>query len=84
MEINRRAPLIAQKQIFIEAPLQIVWNIQTDVNNWSKWQPDIAVSKLESPLAIGSIFKWKTGGLNVTSTIQIINQVERLVGQGGR
>ena len=72
MEINRYAPLVAQKQVFIEAPPEIVWNIQTDINNWSRWQPGITESKLESPLAIGSIFRWKSGGLNVTSTIQVI------------
>ena len=72
MEIDRQAPLVAKKQIFIEAPLQSVWNIQTDINNWSRWQPGITASKLDGPLAVGSVFRWKSGGLNVTSTIQVV------------
>lgn len=83
MEINRHAPLVAQKQIFIEAPPQIVWNIQTDINNWSRWQPGMTESKLESPLAVGSAFRWKSGGLNVTSTIQVIEPSQE-IGWTGR
>jgi hypothetical protein len=83
MEINRKAPLVAQKQIFIEAPPQTVWNIQTDINNWSTWQPDITASKLDSHLTVGSIFRWKLGGLNVASTIQVI-EPSREIGWTGR
>jgi hypothetical protein len=83
MEINRQAPLVAKRQIFIEAPPQIVWNIQTDINNWSRWQPGITASKLDSPLAVGSAFRWKSGGLNVTSTVQVIKPSQE-IGWTGR
>jgi uncharacterized protein YndB with AHSA1/START domain len=75
--------LFAHKDIFIEAPPQTVWNIQTDINNWSKWQPAITASKLESPLVVGSVFRWKSGGLNVTSTVQVLESNE-LIGWTGR
>jgi uncharacterized protein YndB with AHSA1/START domain len=83
MEVNRHAPLFSNKEVFIEAPPQTVWNLQTDVNNWSRWQPAITASKLECPLAVGSVFRWRSGGLNVTSTIQALKQNE-LIGWTGR
>jgi len=83
MEVNKDAPLFAHKDIFIEAPPQTVWNIQTDINNWSKWQPATTASKLGSPLAVGSVFRWRTGGLNVTSTVQVLEPND-LIGWTGK
>ena len=83
MEINRQARLIARNQTFIEAPPQIVWNIQTDINNWSAWQPGITESKLETPLTVGSVFRWKSGGLSLTSTVQVIEPGQK-IGWTGR
>ena len=83
MEANPHAPLFAHKDIFIEAPPQTVWNIQTGINNWSRWQPTITASKLGSPLAVGSVFRWRSGGLNVTSTIQVLEPND-LIGWTGK
>jgi hypothetical protein len=78
MEINPQAPLIARKHVFIQAPPQVVWKIQTDINNWSRWQPDITASSLDSSLIVGSVFRWKSGRLNVTSTIQVISPSQEM------
>jgi uncharacterized protein YndB with AHSA1/START domain len=83
MEVNQRAPLFAHQEIFIEAPPQSVWNIQTDIDNWSSWQPSITAFKLGSPLAVGSVFRWRSGGLNVTSTVQVLEPNE-LIGWTGK
>lgn len=61
MEINQEAPLIAKKEIFIQAPPQAVWKIHTDINSWSQWQPGITLSKLEGALVVGAGFQWKSG-----------------------
>jgi len=82
MEVNQHAPLFAHKDIFIEAPPQSVWNVQTDINNWSRWQPAITASKLESPLAVGSVFRWRSGGVNVTSTVQVLKLNELIAWTG--
>ena len=47
MEINQQAPLVAKKEIFIQASPQSVWKIHTDINSWSQWQPGIGFSKLK-------------------------------------
>jgi uncharacterized membrane protein len=40
MEINSDAPVITRDEIFIDAPIEKIWEIQTDVANWPSWQPD--------------------------------------------
>ena len=78
MEINQHAPLVAKKEIFIQAQPQAVWKIITDINSWSQWQPGIASSKMEGSLTPGAVFEWKPGGITITSTIEIIEPDERI------
>lgn len=78
MEINHQAPLVAHREIFIQVSPEVVWKIHTDINNWSQWQPGIDMAKLEGPLATDSIFQWKSGGLTITSTIQIVEPNQQI------
>jgi hypothetical protein len=78
MEINQQAPLVAKKEIFIQAQPQVVWKIHTDINSWSQWQPGIAFSKLEGALITGSVFQWKPGGITIDSTIEVVEPNERI------
>jgi uncharacterized protein YndB with AHSA1/START domain len=78
MNINEQAPLVAHKELYIQAPPEVVWKIHTDINNWNQWHPDITEAHLEGPLAVGSIFRWKSGGLTITSTIQVVEPNQRI------
>ena len=78
MEINQQAPLVARKEIFIQAQPQVVWKIHTDINSWNTWQPGITLSKLEVPLIVGAMFQWKSGGITINSTVQIVEPNEQI------
>lgn len=78
MEINDKAPAVVRKEIVINALPEEVWDIHTDINGWSDWNPDIASSKLQGPLAVGTVFSWKSRGMNITSTIQEIEPSNRI------
>jgi hypothetical protein len=78
MNIDERATLIAHKEIFIQAAPEAVWQIHTDINRWGQWQPAITKSNLAGSLAAGSVFQWKTGGLTLTSTIQVVEPNQRI------
>src|SRR5262249_31571835 len=41
-EISRYAPIVAHREIFIEAPVDCVWRILVDVSRWPEWLPDVA------------------------------------------
>jgi len=78
MEINQQAPLVARKEIFIQAQPQVVWKIHTDINSWSQWQPSITLSQLEGSLIVGAVFQWKSGGITINSTVQVMEPNERI------
>ncbi len=82
MEINPHAPLVARKEIFINAPIQAVWKIQSDIDGWKGWQTDISKSQLNGALMAGSVFKWTSGGFAVTSTLQEVVPQQRLAWSG--
>ena len=78
MNIDTNAPVFARKEIIIHAPVEKVWQIQTDIENWSKWQPDITSAKLEGALAADTIFRWKAKGLNIVSTLHTVEPNHRI------
>jgi uncharacterized protein YndB with AHSA1/START domain len=84
MKINEEATLVAHKEILIQAPPEVVWQIHTDINHWGQWHPGISMTNLTGPLAAGSVFQWKTGGLTLTSTLQVVESNQQIgwTGQG--
>jgi uncharacterized protein YndB with AHSA1/START domain len=82
MEINIHAPVITRDQILINAPVEKIWEIQTDVSGWPAWQPDVDGAESEAPLEVGSVFHWQTAGLDITSTVQEIDPPRRIVWSG--
>jgi uncharacterized membrane protein len=78
MNIDPNAPLTARKEIFITAPLETVWSLQSDIERWPTWQSDVSSAKLDGSLAVGTIFRWKAKGLNITSTIQELELGQRI------
>lgn len=82
MNINYHAPLVAHREIFIQALPEVVWKTHTNINNWSHWQPDIDKARLKGPLAPESTFQWKAGGLSITSTIQLVEPEQQICWTG--
>jgi len=82
MDINTAAPVITRDEILIHAPIETVWDIQTDVAAWPSWQPDVDGAQADGPLAVGSVFRWQTAGLDITSTVEEVNGPRRIVWGG--
>jgi uncharacterized protein YndB with AHSA1/START domain len=82
MDINENAPVITRDEILIDAPLERVWGLHTDISSWSEWLPDIDASTIEGPLAVGTVFRWQTYSLSIESTIQEIDPLRRIVWSG--
>lgn len=72
MQIDSQAPVRARDSITINAPIEKVWALQTDLENWSLWHPDIQSVRLDGALKVGTVFRWKAQGLNITSTLQAV------------
>ena len=83
MNINKNAPLVSKKEIVINAPISITWDIQTDIDNWPKWQKDISSAKLIGELKKGTSFKWKAMGMSITSELQEVEK-NKIIGWSGK
>ncbi|MFD7838747.1 SRPBCC family protein [Streptomyces sp. NPDC059761] len=85
VEIDRDAPVITRDDIVIHAPLDRIWKIQTDVESWPAWQPEVieATKLTPGPLRAGSVFRWSVHGLaDIDSTVkQVVPQ--RRIAWGG-
>jgi Polyketide cyclase / dehydrase and lipid transport len=82
VDINEDAPVITRDEIVIQAPIRTIWEIQTDVNDWPSWQPDVERAESDGPLQVGSVFRWQTAGLDITATIEEIDAPRRIVWGG--
>jgi hypothetical protein len=56
--IDRDAPVIAHHEIDINAPLDTVWNLRTDVDAWPAWNLEVTAAKLDGAFAPGNSFTW--------------------------
>jgi hypothetical protein len=67
--IDSNAPVHTRHEIDINAPLDLVWRLHTDVNNWPAWQTAITKAQLDGAFQPGNSFKWTSYGFTVVSTI---------------
>jgi hypothetical protein len=81
-DINTAAPVITRDEICIHAPIETIWDIQTDVASWPSWQPDVDSAQANGPLTVGSVFRWQTAGLDITSTVEEVDAPHRIAWGG--
>ena len=81
-DIDRDAPVITHHQVDIAAPLEVVWHLHTDVDEWPSWNPEITVAKIDGEFKPGSSFTWTTSGLTITSTIHVVEVHSRTLWGG--
>ena len=75
MNINTNAPVVTNDEILIKSSLDKIWNLHTDILNWSGWNKDITKSTIEGSFQVGKTFQWSTAGMNIESKIaEIIPQ----------
>jgi hypothetical protein len=80
--VDRSAPVIAHHEVDIQAPLDTVWRLPTDINAWPTWQTDITAAHLDGVLESGASFDWTSYGLSVTSTVYALAERARVLWGG--
>lgn len=71
MEINRNAPVWAELDIEIAAPIEAVWDVLQDVDAWGHWLSIGKAAGLEGPLAPGTRLWMKPNGVPGTIRVTI-------------
>jgi uncharacterized protein YndB with AHSA1/START domain len=74
MKADSSAPAFATSEIEIKASPETVWAVLTDLPAWPAWNHRVQSVIGGEPVAKGAVFKWKSGGSTIRSTIQ---EVER-------
>lgn len=74
--VNKQAPVFCQKEIVINASINKVWRILTDIDNWPNWNTDISNAKLNGRLTPKTTFDWKAGGVKIHSTLHTVESVK--------
>ena len=82
MQIDPKSAAIAESRILINAPLQRVWQLQTNIDRWRDWNPAVTRSQLEGPLVVGSVFRWKSAGTSIVSTLAQVEPMQALAWTG--
>lgn len=82
IEINRNAPVVAHHEIDVNAPLERVWRLHSDVAAWTQWQTDITEARSEGAFEPGTSFTWTSYGFTVTSTIYEVEDKSRTLWGG--
>ncbi|MFF5471877.1 SRPBCC family protein [Streptomyces achromogenes] len=80
--VDEDAPVVVRLSTVIDAPLERVWALHADVDSWPEWNADVDEAKLDGPLLPGNSFRWKTHGLDITSTVREVVPGERIVWGG--
>jgi hypothetical protein len=70
MEIDSAAPVHSRRELVIAASPASIWSILSDFNAWPRWNPAIQAIQFDGPLAPGSTFRWKSGGLSIVSNAE--------------
>src|SRR5271157_672084 len=80
--IDSDAPVRAHHEIDINAPLDTIWRLHTDVNSWPAWQTDISAARIDGAFQPGASFEWTSYGFTVVSTIYAVAERARVLWGG--
>jgi uncharacterized protein YndB with AHSA1/START domain len=69
MTINQEAPVVQSKEVSINAKPEKVWQVLTDIENWSDWNEKIKKPSVKEEPNVGVSFTWKINGSNIKSQI---------------
>lgn len=82
MTINQEAPVIQKRSIHIEASPEKVWEVLSEIENWTAWNDKIKQAKIEGTAARGKTFTWKTNGTKIKSKIHTFHPYQTLGWKG--
>jgi uncharacterized protein YndB with AHSA1/START domain len=83
MDVDRDAPVLGTAEIEVAASPQTVWEVLGDIESWPTWNPDVRKMALSGEVAPGSQFRWKAGGVTISSVIEAVDP-PGLIGWTGR
>ena len=81
MDINKAARVQSLQSEVIDAPVETLWSLITNVHDWPLWNKHVSKAKLFGEFAVGQKFIW-TSGLVITSHILEVERYKSIVWRG--
>jgi uncharacterized protein YndB with AHSA1/START domain len=82
VEINPAAPARAERDVEIAAPIEIVWDVLSNVQDWPRWNDEVDSTAITGPTAPGTEFRWKPGRGTIKSRIESAERPHHLAWTG--
>jgi hypothetical protein len=82
IKVNDKAPAVGTAEATINAPVETVWGVLTDFENWPAWNESVSKIHVDGPLEVGMSFRWKAGGSRIRSRVEEIDPLRTLAWSG--
>jgi hypothetical protein len=80
--IDEAASVKGSGEIRIEAPVERVWELLTDLCGWEDWAPSVHDVYLDSAVAIDTPFTWSIGRTRIKSVFAVVEPGRELTWTG--
>jgi hypothetical protein len=80
--IDERAPVKSSGEIRIGAPVELVWELLTDLRGWEGWAPGVHDVRLYSAVAVDARFSWSVGRTRIKSVFAKVEHGRELTWTG--
>ena len=82
IDVNKDAPAVASQEAFVNAPLELVWEVLSGLDDWPQWIESVSEIDVQGPLIEGTEFRWVAEGVKIRSRLKEVNAPNRIVWSG--
>jgi uncharacterized protein YndB with AHSA1/START domain len=80
--VNPEAPAIATVDVLINAPIETVWEVLSDFQNWPIWNKSVLKMQVDGPVEAGTSFEWIGDGWKIASRLEEVDPPKRIAWSG--
>ena len=80
-KINVNAGIRDRQSVIINASIERVWEVLTNVDGWSEWYDEIESASCDK-VRIGASFEWVTKSAHLHSVFRLVNEPTQLAWTG--
>lgn len=73
IKVNKSAKAYVEEEILIDAPVDKVYSIVSDINNWPVWQSNVQYASISGKPEAHKEFRWKAGGVKIKSQLHTVS-----------
>jgi len=80
-KINENASIRDRQSVIVNATVQRVWDVLTNINEWPKWNSEIKVAVCDK-VELDAEFEWSLKGTHLHSHFQLVEEPNLLAWTG--